>query len=81
MNAIKPATPQPSTTLRDLSGLDNQPPRLSESVLVMIDFQNTYRTGVMALDGAEEAVAAGARLLARARASRHPGRPHRQRRR
>ncbi|WKX69225.1 isochorismatase family protein [Streptomyces sp. XD-27] len=61
-----------STTLRDLSGLDNQPPRLSESVLIMIDFQNTYRTGVMALEGAEEALAAGARLLERARAAGAP---------
>ncbi|WP_406447425.1 isochorismatase family protein [Streptomyces sp. NBC_00876] len=58
---------QPSTTLRDAIGLDSRPPRLSDSVLIMIDFQNTYRTGVMALEGAEEALAAGARLLERAR--------------
>lgn len=56
-----------STTLRDLSGFDNSPGKLSSSVLIMIDFQNTYRTGVMKLDGAEEALAAGARLLERAR--------------
>ncbi|MEU8528596.1 MULTISPECIES: isochorismatase family protein [Streptomyces] len=62
----------PSTTLRELVGLDSRPPRLSESVLIMIDFQNTYRTGVMALPGAEEAVKAGARLLARARAAGTP---------
>ncbi|MFI5529166.1 isochorismatase family protein [Kitasatospora sp. NPDC051853] len=61
------ATTTASATLRDVSGLDSTPPRLSESVLVLIDYQNTYRSGVMALDGAEEAVAAGARLLARAR--------------
>ncbi|MFJ9522033.1 isochorismatase family protein [Kitasatospora sp. NPDC101801] len=65
-------TVSPSTTLRDLSGLDSEPPRLADAVLVMIDFQNTYRTGVMALDGAEEALAAGARLLARARAAGIP---------
>jgi nicotinamidase-related amidase len=65
-------TINPSTTLRDVIGLDNQPPRLSESALVLIDFQNTYRTGVMALDGAEEALAAAARLLARARAAGTP---------
>ncbi|MCX5195511.1 isochorismatase family protein [Streptomyces sp. NBC_00249] len=65
-------THQPSTTLRDLSGLDDRAPRLSESVLILIDFQNTYRTGVMALEGAEEAVAAGARLLERARAAGVP---------
>ncbi|GAA1889675.1 cysteine hydrolase family protein [Streptomyces durmitorensis] len=65
-------THQPSTTLRDVIGLDDQPPRLSESALIMIDFQNTYRTGVMALDGAETALAAGARLLERARAAGTP---------
>ncbi|KOX27167.1 MULTISPECIES: isochorismatase family protein [unclassified Streptomyces] len=61
-----------STTLREVIGLPQEPPRLSESVLIMIDFQNTYRTGVMRLDGAEEAVAAGARLLAAARAAGTP---------
>ncbi|AJT68175.3 hypothetical protein T261_6565 [Streptomyces lydicus] len=61
-----------STTLRDVSGLDNRPPRLSESALIMIDFQNTYRTGVMSLDGAEEALTAAARLLERARAAGAP---------
>ncbi|MGW7200213.1 isochorismatase family protein [Streptomyces chryseus] len=63
---------QPSTTLRDVIGLDNRPPRLSDSVLIMVDYQNTYRTGVMALEGAEEALAAGARLLERARAAGAP---------
>ncbi|MEU8435715.1 cysteine hydrolase family protein [Streptomyces sp. NPDC029216] len=61
-----------SATLRELGGLDDRPARLGESVLIMIDFQNTYRTGVMALEGAEEAVAAGARLLERARAAGTP---------
>ncbi|MBB5119288.1 isochorismatase [Streptomyces eurocidicus] len=65
-------TSTPSTTLRDVSGLDSRPARLSESTLIMIDFQNTYRSGVMALDGAEAALAAGARLLARARAAGTP---------
>ncbi|MGO4460465.1 isochorismatase family protein [Streptomyces sp. M-16] len=59
----------PSVSLRDVIGLDNTPPRLAESTLVLIDFQNTYRSGVMALDGAEAALAAGARLLAAARAA------------
>ncbi|MFF4171695.1 isochorismatase family protein [Streptomyces sp. NPDC001744] len=61
-----------SPTLREVIGLPRELPRLSESVLIMIDFQNTYRTGVMRLDGAEEAVAAGARLLAAARAAGTP---------
>ncbi|QEU96185.1 isochorismatase family protein [Streptomyces kanamyceticus] len=61
-----------SRTLRDVVGLDNTLPRLSESALIMIDFQNTYRTGVMRLEGAEEALAAGARLLTAARAAGTP---------
>ncbi|NSC25367.1 isochorismatase family protein [Streptomyces albus subsp. chlorinus] len=61
------STHTPATTLRDVIGLDGRPPRLSESALIMIDFQNTYRTGVMELDGAEKALAAAARLLERAR--------------
>lgn len=67
MNAI-----HPSATLRDVIGLDSRPPRLAESALIMIDFQNTYRTGVMALEGAEEALVAAARLLERARAAGIP---------
>ncbi|MFI2238175.1 cysteine hydrolase family protein [Streptomyces chrestomyceticus] len=67
MNANSPATP-----LRDVIGLDGRPPRLSESALLMIDFQNTYRTGVMALEGADEALGAAARLLERARAAGAP---------
>ncbi|GAA0488585.1 isochorismatase family protein [Streptomyces sp. NPDC046215] len=65
-------SPRPSTTLRGVTGLDDRLPRLSESALILIDFQNTYRTGVMALEGADAAVAAGARLLARARAAGRP---------
>ncbi|MFD5512465.1 isochorismatase family protein [Streptomyces sp. NPDC127051] len=61
-----------SRTLRDVIGLPGTLPRLAESVLIMVDFQNTYRSGVMALDGAEPALAAGARLLAAARASGTP---------
>ncbi|WP_329283830.1 isochorismatase family protein [Streptomyces sp. NBC_00691] len=61
-----------STTLRDVIGLPQDLPRLSGSALIMIDFQNTYRTGVMKLDEAEKAVAAGARLLAAARAAGAP---------
>uniref|UniRef100_A0AAU2VS90 Cysteine hydrolase n=1 Tax=Streptomyces sp. NBC_00008 TaxID=2903610 RepID=A0AAU2VS90_9ACTN len=56
-----------STTLRDVIGLDNTLPGLDSATLLMIDFQNTYRTGVMALEGTEPALAAGSRLLAAAR--------------
>ncbi|MFE2880271.1 isochorismatase family protein [Streptomyces roseus] len=62
----------PSTTLREVVGLPGTLPRLAESTLIMVDFQNTYRSGVMALEGAEEALAAGARLLAAARAAGAP---------
>ncbi|WP_405699948.1 isochorismatase family protein [Streptomyces sp. NBC_00069] len=62
----------PSTTLREVIGLPGTLPRLAEAALIMVDFQNTYRSGVMALEGAEEALAAGARLLAAARAAGAP---------
>lgn len=61
-----------SPSLRDVSGLGNELPRLADATLIMIDFQNTYRTGVMELEGAGPALAAGARLLAAARAAGIP---------
>ncbi|GAA2628530.1 cysteine hydrolase family protein [Actinomadura fulvescens] len=61
-----------STTLRDVIGLDGSLPSLSTATLIMIDFQNTYRTGVMALPGADPALDAAARLLERARAAGTP---------
>ncbi|OKI90090.1 cysteine hydrolase family protein [Streptomyces sp. CB02414] len=57
----------PRTTLRQLNGLDDTPAKLAGSTLVLIDYQNTYTTGVMELDGWQDALDAGARLLARAR--------------
>ncbi|NKY84540.1 isochorismatase family protein [Nocardia veterana] len=61
-----------STPLRRIVGLDQRLPRLAEATLVLIDFQNTYRSGVMALPDAGTAVAAGARLLRAARALHRP---------
>ncbi|MFE3455762.1 cysteine hydrolase family protein [Nonomuraea sp. NPDC059194] len=58
-----------SPTLRQVIGLPTDLPRLSDATLVLIDYQNTYRTGVMALPAADRALAAGARLLERARAA------------
>lgn len=55
------------TTLRQLNGFDDTPARLADSTLIMVDFQNTYTTGVMELDGWEPALDAGADLLAKAR--------------
>ena len=61
-----------SKSLREVFSLDNSAPKLAGSALVMIDFQNTYTEGVMELDGHAEALAAGARLLAAARAAGTP---------
>jgi nicotinamidase-related amidase len=61
-----------SVTLRGLLGLGDEPAALRDSALIMIDCQNTYRRGVMQLEGAEGAFAEAARVLARARASGIP---------
>lgn len=61
-----------SVTLRQLSGQPAEPARLSESALILVDAQNTYREGVMALSGIEPALDECARLLARARALQIP---------
>ncbi|AXR74280.1 MULTISPECIES: isochorismatase family protein [Auritidibacter] len=55
------------TTLRQLNGFDDTPAALADSTLIMVDFQNTYTTGVMELDGWEPALDAAADLLAKAR--------------
>ena len=59
-------------TLRTLSGLPASPAPLSQSALVMIDCQNTYREGVMKLAGVEQALAEAKVLLARARTAGIP---------
>ncbi|MGV9313382.1 isochorismatase family protein [Streptomyces sp. NPDC003691] len=58
-----------SPTLRQIFGVDESLPRLADATLVLIDVQHTYRTGVLALEGAEEALTALAELLAAARAA------------
>ncbi|WP_325343185.1 cysteine hydrolase family protein [Xylophilus sp.] len=62
------ATASASRTLRSLAGLPAAPAPLSHSVLILVDAQNTYRTGVMALEGIEPALDAAADLLRRVRA-------------
>jgi nicotinamidase-related amidase len=59
-------------TLRHLSGLGDQPAPLRDCALIMIDYQNTYRQGVLQLEGVEAALVEAARLLARARAADIP---------
>ena len=61
-----------TSTLRDLMGLTDQPAPLRDTTLIMIDCQNTYRQGIMQLEGAEAALTEAARLLARARATGIP---------
>lgn len=59
-------------TLRGLSGLSPEPASLAGSALVLIDLQNTYRDGVMRLEGVEAAIAEAKALLARARGAGIP---------
>src|SRR6201994_2098590 len=61
-----------NATLRTLSGLPSTPAGLADSTLVMIDCQNTYTRGVMALDGVSDALDEAARLLERARSAGIP---------
>jgi nicotinamidase-related amidase len=61
-----------SPTLRSLLALPTQPAPLSQSALILIDCQNTYREGVMQLEGVEPALAECAKMLDRARAAGIP---------
>lgn len=58
---------QSTTSLRDIMGLGHRPTNLSDSALIMVDCQNTYRTGVMQLTGVEQAIVEAKKLLQRAR--------------
>jgi nicotinamidase-related amidase len=69
-------------TLLQLAGADLGLPRLNDSCLVLIDLQNEYLAGPIALPDANAAIASAAGLLARARSSgakifhvAHRGRP------
>ncbi len=59
-------------TLLQLAGADLSPAKISEASLVLIDLQNEYLAGPIALPGAEAAVAQSAGLLSSAR---HAGSP------
>lgn len=54
-------------TIREIAGLPGAPAKLSESALIMIDCQNTYREGIMKLVGVEAALQHATELLQRAR--------------
>jgi nicotinamidase-related amidase len=59
----------PSPTLRELTGMSGEPASLTGSALIMIDLQNTYTQGVMALENVQPAIEEAARLLERARSA------------
>ncbi|MCB1888447.1 MAG: cysteine hydrolase [Rhodocyclaceae bacterium] len=59
-------------TLREVAGLPAALPSLRDCALVLVDCQNTYRHGLMALDGVEAALDEAATVLARARAAGSP---------
>lgn len=54
-------------TLLQLAGADLNPPRLADCCLIMIDLQNEYLSGPIALPDAQAATANAAQLLTRAR--------------
>ncbi|GAA4004013.1 cysteine hydrolase family protein [Allokutzneria multivorans] len=57
----------PTTTLRELNGLDQTPAALATATLVLVDYQNTYTRGVMELEGWQPALEEAAAVLAAAR--------------
>jgi nicotinamidase-related amidase len=61
-----------SRTLRDITGLGYTPAAVSQSALILIDCQNTYRMGLMKLDGVEEALGVCQTLLKRYRDAGRP---------
>jgi nicotinamidase-related amidase len=61
-----------SPTLRSLLQMPTEPAPLSKSALILIDCQNTYREGVMQLEGVEPALKECATLLDRARKAGAP---------
>ncbi|MCF2125406.1 cysteine hydrolase [Strepomyces sp. STD 3.1] len=61
-----------TTTLRQLNKFDETPATLSDATLILVDYQNTYTSGVMELDGWQPAVDNAKALLKRARAADTP---------
>ncbi|MDP3087357.1 MAG: cysteine hydrolase family protein [Methylotenera sp.] len=56
-----------SKTLRDITGMGYNPASLKNSALILIDIQNTYRSGLMQLTGVEQAILEAQKLLKKAR--------------
>jgi nicotinamidase-related amidase len=61
-----------SKTLREITGLGHVPGTIGTSALILIDCQNTYREGVMQLEGVEPALIECQHLLARYRDAGRP---------
>lgn len=61
-----------SRTLRDITGMGYTPAAVSNSALILIDCQNTYREGVMQLEGVEPALVECQTLLTRYRDAGRP---------
>jgi len=61
-----------SKTLREITGMGHTPTTIANSALVLIDCQNTYREGVMQLEGVEPALIECQRLLQRYRDAGRP---------
>jgi len=61
-----------STTLRDVVGLGHHATSLKDAALIMIDYQNTYRRGLMQLEGVEAAIIEAQKLLEMARDLKTP---------
>lgn len=61
-----------STTLRELTGMGYTPATIGQSALILIDCQNTYREGVMQLEGVEPALVECQSLLQRFRDAGRP---------
>jgi len=56
-----------SQSLRDITGMGNNPAGLKDSALILVDIQNTYRQGLMKLTNVEPAVKEAQKLLQIAR--------------
>ncbi|GAA2329574.1 cysteine hydrolase [Streptomyces kunmingensis] len=61
-----------TTTLRQIMKLDETPAKLSNSTLVLVDYQNVYTDGAMELTGWRAAVDSTKALLDRARKAHTP---------
>lgn len=61
-----------TATLLQLAGADLTPAKIGEASLVLIDLQNEYLAGPIALPGAEAAMTNSAKLLSRARDAGSP---------